>query len=317
MSPEFNLIDQFFTKPCRHTDLSIGDDAALLQVQAEHQLVVSSDMLVSGTHFFPDADPELLGWKTLAVNLSDIAAMGATPKWATLSLALPNIDESWLADFAKGFFRCANTFNIDLIGGDTTKGPLAFNVTIMGEVPKQQALNRNGAKPNEDIWVSGQLGNAAFGLQYLQNKIAITEPYKSTVLAALHQPQPRCTLGLALRGLASSCIDLSDGLLADLGHILKASNLGATLQLADIPVLTSVATPITDNKIQATVLAGGEDYELCFTSSQANRETIQKLSQALNLPITCIGQTTTDKKLQILHNQQTVSLMTKGYDHFT
>lgn len=316
MSPEFKLIQQFFTKPNHHTDLSIGDDAALFQVQPGHQLAVSTDMLVEGTHFYPDADPHALGWKSLAVNLSDIAAMGAQAKWATLAIALPTIQSDWLESFAKGLFECASAFDIDIIGGDTTKGPLCISVTIMGESPNNDALTRSGAKVNDDIWVSGELGNAALGLQLLQGKQSLSKPFASQVLAALHTPQPRCPLGLALRGIATSCIDISDGLLADLDHILKASEVGAHLSLNQCPVNSAIAAQLSDRSIQSAVLSGGEDYELCFTAPSSQRGTVHSLSQQLGLAITRIGQIDEGQALTVLYDDKPMTLQIKGYDHF-
>ncbi len=316
MSPEFKLIQQFFTKPNAHTDLSIGDDAALFQVQAGHQLAVSTDMMVAGTHFYPDVAPQTLGWKSLAVNLSDMAAMGAQAKWATLAIALPEIQPDWLEHFSKGLFDCADAFGVDIIGGDTTKGPLSISITIMGETPADQALSRNGAHVNDDLWVSGQLGNAALGLQHLQGKQSLAQPFCDQALAALHTPQPRCALGLALRGIATSCIDLSDGLLADLGHILKASNVGAQLSLNQCPVNPAVADQLSNPHLQTAVLAGGEDYELCFTAPSRQRHAIAQLSQQLALAITRIGSIQSDQTLTVLYDDKPVKLDTKGYDHF-
>ncbi len=316
MSPEFKLIQQFFTKPNQHTDLSIGDDAALFQVQAGHQLAVSTDMLIEGTHFYPDVNPQTLGWKSLAVNLSDMAAMGAQAKWATLAIALPEVRPEWLESFAKGLFACADKFGIDIIGGDTTKGSLSISITIMGETPINKALTRAGAKAGDDLWLSGELGNAALGLQQLQGKQSLPEPYVHQALADLHTPQPRCALGLALRDIASSCIDLSDGLLADLGHILKASEVGAHLSLNRCPVNPAIANQMSDPDIQTAVLAGGEDYELCFTAPSTLRASIDQLSHDLGLTITRIGAIHSDQELTVLYDDKPMTLSAQGYDHF-
>src|SRR5574340_1342292 len=229
---EFDLIRRFFTRATPGALLGVGDDAALLQVEAGNVLAVSTDMLVSGTHFLPDADPFLLGHKALAVNLSDLAAMGAAPRWATLAVALPEADEAWLAQFSAGFFALADQHGVELVGGDTTRGPLNLCVTIFGEVPAQLALRRSGARAGDEVWVSGTLGDAALALAHLQGRIALSDAEFAACAPALHRPQPRVALGLALRGIASSAIDISDGLLADLGHILDASQLGAQLDLA-------------------------------------------------------------------------------------
>lgn len=235
MPSEFALIERYFKRPTRHTLLGAGDDGALLQPTPGLQLVVSTDMLVAGTHFLADTDPRDLGWKTLAVNVSDMAAMGATPRWALLAAALPAATEAWIAAFADGFFACAQAFDIDLVGGDTTRGPHNFCVTIFGEVPPDQALRRSGARAGDEIWVSGQPGLAALGLAHLQGRCVLPEPARASCLAALQRPQPRVALGLALRGLASAAIDVSDGLLADLGHILEQSGLAAVIDETRLP----------------------------------------------------------------------------------
>ena len=201
MTTEFNIIKQYFDRPCAHTDLGVGDDAALIQISPGHHLAISADMLVAGTHFLADCPAFDIGWKSLAVNISDMAAMGATPKWATLSIALPNVDEVWLAEFSSGFFACAEQFGVSLIGGDTTRGPLNISVQIMGEVPNGKALRRDGAKADDEIWVSGILGEAALGLAALQNKLnenQLSHSEKDTCIDALQKPEPRVALGLAL-----------------------------------------------------------------------------------------------------------------------
>ncbi|MFZ3038044.1 MAG: thiamine-phosphate kinase [Rugosibacter sp.] len=285
---EFDLIRQFFVRPTRHTTLGIGDDGALITPTPGQELVVSTDLLVEGTHFFKDADPFDIGWKALAVNVSDMAAMGATPRWATLAAVLPAPTFSWLDAFSRGFFACANAFNVDLIGGDTTRGPRAFCVTILGEVPAGQALRRDGAKLGDMIWVSGTPGRAALGLAHLQGRTAAIQPPLDTgqleqCLTSLHRPQPRVALGLALRGLASAAIDVSDGLLADLGHILAASAGTAELQIPHLP---------PEGLARDSYLAGGDDYELIFTAPAEHSKKIAALSTALNLPLTCIGKIT-------------------------
>lgn len=316
MASEFDLIQQYFTKPSHHTNLSVGDDAALISVSQGMELAVATDMLVAGTHFFHDAAPYDIGWKALAVNVSDMAAMGAQPKWATLALALPEVNEAWLSEFSRGFFACSEQFNVDLIGGDTTRGPLNISVTIMGEVPKNQALKRNGAQAEDDIWVSGNLGSAAAGLAHLQGKIKLENDALEASIHALHRPMPRISLGLALRGIANSAIDISDGLAADLGHILKASNVGADIFIKHIPHLPALQAN-NDAGFQACILGGGDDYELCFTAPRAAREKIEALSETLNLPLTRIGGTCTTLGLRVYDAEnKLIQLQTKGYDHF-
>jgi thiamine-monophosphate kinase len=315
MTKEFNLIKQYFARPAPRADLGVGDDAALIRVAEGMQLAISSDMLVAGTHFLHDCAPYNIGWKALAVNISDMAAMGAQAKWATLAIALPEVNEAWLAGFSRGFFACADEFNVDLIGGDTTRGPLNISVTIMGEVPTGKALRRDGAQVGDDIWVSGSLGSAALGLAHLQNKIKLQNELE-TCLNALHTPTPRAALGLALRGIATSCIDISDGLLADLGHILTASNCGATIELEKIPCSNFLKNNLENPQFQAYILAGGDDYELCFTAPPTQREAINFLSKQLNLPIACIASTRIDTGLQATYKNKKLTLSSQGFDHF-
>jgi thiamine-monophosphate kinase len=312
---EFDLIKRYFTRPTPGAILGVGDDAALLRISDGMELAVSTDMLVSGTHFFHNADPFLLGHKTLAVNLSDLAAMGAVPRWATLALSLPAADENWLQRFSAGFFALADEHGVELIGGDTTRGPLNLCVTIMGEVPKGKALRRSGARAGDDIWVSGIPGMAALGLAYLQGKTELPEEDRLFCLAALHKPLPQVALGLALRDIAHSAIDISDGLLADLGHILECSQLGAEIQFDAIPKVT--AGNIDEALMQHCVLSGGDDYELCFTAAVARRDEIEAVAQKLQLPLTRIG---------MIRAEQGCTVRTKGggvlkpkesgYDHF-
>ncbi|NNM69764.1 MAG: thiamine-phosphate kinase [Gallionella sp.] len=312
---EFDLIRRHFTRATPNALLGVGDDAALLQVSAGKVLAVSSDMLVCGTHFFADADPCLLGHKTLAVNLSDLAAMGATPRWATLALSLPGADEAWLERFSAGFFALAQRHQLDLVGGDTTRGPLNLCVTIMGEVPASLALRRDGAKVGDEVWVSGNLGDAALALAHLQGRVHLSGSEFDAVAKALHQPQPRVALGLALRGIANSAIDVSDGLLADLGHILAASGVGAEIELAAMPV--SAVMRSQPALAQRCVLAGGDDYELCFTAAAHHHDELLRIAHELNLPLTCIGKAVAGKDC-IVHDASgsSIQLESGGYDHF-
>ena len=316
MSPEFNLIAKYFTRATPSADLGVGDDAALLRVSKGYQLAISVDMLVAGTHFFHDAAPYDIGWKSLAVNISDMAAMGATPKWLTLAIALPEINEPWLAEFSRGLFACADRFKVDLIGGDTTRGPLNISVQIMGEVPTGEALRRDGAKLDDDIWVSGKLGSAALGLAHLQRKITLESEVAEHCLQALHTPMPRTDLGLILRKKANSCIDISDGLLADLGHILDASNLGATVALDNIACHDFLRARLDEAIIQQCILAGGDDYELAFTAPQSQRHAIEQLAHQLDLPLSLIGKTTEKLGIEVTYKQQLLDISKKGFDHF-
>jgi len=312
---EFDLIRRYFTRPTPGAILGVGDDAALLHVQDGMELAVSTDMLVSGTHFLPDTDPFLLGHKTLAVNLSDLAAMGAIPRWATLALSLPHADEDWLRRFSEGFYILAGEHGVELVGGDTTRGPLSLSVTIMGEVPRGQALRRSGAEVGDDIWVSGTLGNAALGLAYLQGQVVPTQDARAAGLAALHQPQPRVALGLALRGVASSAIDISDGLLADLGHILECSHAGAELEFDKIPA--RMPSGIEEGLLRHCVLSGGDDYELCFTVPASRRSQVAAIAERLQLPLTRIGSISSGTDCTVRSKDgDAMTIKENGYDHF-
>jgi thiamine-monophosphate kinase len=316
---EFELIDRHFRRPTRHTELGVGDDGAVIRPTPGTELVVSTDMLVAGTHFLPNADAEDLGWKALAVNVSDMAAMGAQPRWALLAVALPAATESWIEKFARGFFACADTYGVDVIGGDTTKGPRNLCVTIFGEVPQGAALRRSGARPGDEIWVSGTPGRAALGLAHLQGRIVLAEPQLADCLAALHRPQPRVELGLALRGLATAAIDVSDGLLADLGHILDASGVAARLRLAVSPKGTSSGASPAPTFPDECLLSGGDDYELAFTVPAARRTDVEALADALSLALTRIGtiETGTPGAIDLRDlDDRPVEVAQRGYDHF-
>lgn len=312
---EFDLIRRYFTRSTPGALLGVGDDAALLQVSSGRVLAVSSDMLVCGTHFFADADPFLLGHKTLAVNLSDLAAMGATPRWATLALALPAADEVWLEQFSAGFFALADQYGVELIGGDTTRGPLNLCVTIFGEVEAELALRRSGAKDGDEIWVSGKLGDAALALAHLQGRVVLTKDEFAACAPALHQPQPRVALGLALRGIAGSAIDISDGLLADLMHILDASQVGAELALPSVPA-SVILQKLPDRMLaQRCLLSGGDDYELCFTVPASRHNDVLNVGEQLGLPLTCIGKIVAGRAVRDADGNP-INTESGGYDHF-
>jgi thiamine-monophosphate kinase len=313
MTSEFEIIERYFKKKMKQTALGVGDDAAMINVQKNYQLAISSDMLVENTHFLKNTNPSHLGWKSLAVNLSDIAAMGASPKWATLSISLPKINHAWLKKFSEGFFKCADKFGIDLIGGDTTKGPLSISITIMGEIKKNEALLRSGAKINDDIWVTGQLGLASMGLASIQGKLKLPPHIKNKCIRALETPTPKTSLGSHLSRYANSCIDISDGLIQDLRHILKASKVGASLLLNDIPCEKFIHT----SKQYQFALNGGDDYELLFTAAKKNRSYIKKIAKKTNTPVNVIGTITKKKTLNILNEQgKSIKFNPKGFDHF-
>ena len=318
MPSEFALIRKHFTRPARHTDLAVGDDAALIRPSAGMQLAISTDMLVAGTHFFADTDPEDLGWKALAVNVSDLAAMGAQPRWVVLAASLPAPDEAWIAAFARGFFACSEAFGIDVIGGDTTRGPLNLCPTIFGEVPVGQAITRAGARPGDDLWVSGAPGRAALGLAQLRGETELADSHRADCLAALHRPQPRVALGLALRGLASSMLDVSDGLLGDLGHILEQSAVGAVISEEALPLALLQAACGDAALAFRACTAGGDDYELLFTAPATRRTEVGALAPQLGLPLHRIGTITPAAeglRLQAADGQLR-PLAARGYDHF-
>lgn len=312
---EFDLIAKYFTRPVT-ADLGVGDDAALIRVRPGHQLAVSADMSVCGTHFFADTDPYLVGWKAMAVNVSDMAAMGAEPLWAALSIALPEVDEDWLSGFSQGLFACADRYGVSLIGGDTTRGPLNIAINIMGEVPAGEALRRNGAQTGDDIWVSGKLGQAALWLQHRMGRLDLHAEEVAKLATVMHQPQPRLALGLALRGIAHAALDVSDGLLADLSHILTASGKGAQLDWGLFPLPELPFSQVARSTMQQAVLAGGDDYELCFTAPQLRRDEILQLAQTLDVPLTRIGGITAVPGLTVLDGATRIELSHKGYNHF-
>ncbi|TXI46608.1 thiamine-phosphate kinase [Methylophilus sp.] len=312
---EFELIAKYFTRPAQ-ADLGVGDDAALIRVRPGYQLAISADMSVAGTHFFADIDPFAIGWKSMAVNVSDMAAMGAEPKWATLSIALPQIDDAWLQRFSAGLFACADAFGVSLIGGDTTRGPLNIAINILGEVPQGQALQRNGARAGDDVWVSGMLGQAALWLQHRLGALDLHTQDVAILATAMHAPQPRVALGQALRGIASAVLDISDGLLADLTHILEASAVGAALDWTAMPKPLLQQSAVTEAVLQQAVLAGGDDYELCFTAAPQHRDALSALAAQLALPLHRIGHITAAAGLQVFNGEAAVVLSQKGYAHF-
>ncbi|SHM77584.1 thiamine-monophosphate kinase [Rhizobacter sp. OV335] len=285
---EFDLIARWFTRPARRAALGVGDDCALLNLTPGMQLATSSDMLVEGRHFLSTVAPERLGHKALAVNLSDLAACGAQPLAFTLALALPRIDEAFLDGFSRGLLALADAHGCELVGGDTTQGPLNLCITVFGELPPGQALLRSGARDGDEIWVSGTLGDARLALEVFRGSIALAGDGFERVRAAMELPTPRVALGIALRGIATSAIDVSDGLLGDLGHILKRSNAGATLQADALPRSAVLAAQPLALQRNCT-LAGGDDYELVFTAPPAQAAAVLAAAQAAGVAVTRIG----------------------------
>lgn len=316
-SPEFDLISRYFTRAPRHASLGVGDDAALFGVSAGHEIAASTDMLVEGVHFFPDVDPRALGHKALAVNLSDLAAMGATPRWAMLSLALPHIDQKWLEEFSHGFFALADQYGVDLIGGDTTRGPLTLNVQVMGEVATGKALRRDGAKVGDEIWVSGVLGDAAAAVAHRRGELVLDAATLERCRKKLDWPAPRVALGRELIPLAHSAIDISDGLVGDLGHICERSNVGAVIEYASIPCSADLRAQKGKSKVDQTILAGGDDYELCFTADPSRASRIEALAATLELALTRIGRIVEGDAVAVRNESGGIfPIQEGGFDHF-
>ena len=332
---EFDLIERYFKAPARAmrpndaVALGIGDDCALLQPAAGMQLAISSDMLVEGRHFFADVDPFTLGHKALAVNLSDLAACGAKPLAFTLALALPQADDAWLAPFSRGLLALAAEHNCALIGGDTTQGPLNICITVFGEVPKNQALLRGGAQVGDDIYASGTLGDARLALEAMRGNLALSAEAFTAAKARLEMPTPRVALGMALRGIATSAIDVSDGLPGDLSHILQQSAVGAVINTAivthllaiNLIALKTTNTPANgqsdlENKLKYA-LSGGDDYELAFTAPVGKRHAVQAAAAASSTPVTRIGRIEAELGLRLTDAQgQFVPNNCGSFDHF-
>jgi thiamine-monophosphate kinase len=314
---EFDLIARYFTRPPRHTTLAVGDDAALLSVSHGCELAASTDMLVEGAHFFADVDPHALGHKALAVNLSDLAAMAAMPRWAMLSLALPDVDTQWLEAFSRGFFALADKHGVDLIGGDTTRGPRNICVQIMGEVRQGRALRRDGAKIGDDIWVSGELGSAAAAVAQRRGELDLAAAVFERCRMRLDWPTPRIALGLELGAVAHSAIDLSDGLLGDLAHVCERSHVGAEVEFAAVPCSADLRPLRSQAPVTRAILAGGDDYELCFTASPGRAAEIEALSATMDIALTRIGRIVNGSDVAVRDAQASPMLLKDyGFDHF-
>lgn len=317
---EFQLIEQYFQRPPRPAGpvrLGVGDDCALLHLPAGETLAVSTDMLVEGRHFFADADPHALGHKTLAVNLSDLAAIGARPLGFTLALSLPSADAEWLQAFSTGLLALADAHQIELIGGDTTRGPLNLCVTALGSVPENAAIRRSGARPGDELWVSGSLGDAKLALTALLGEISLAADQLSLAAARLHRPTPRNALGLALRGIATAAIDISDGLLGDLGHILTQSGTGAVIQTDQLPVGLALSRREPEQR-RTFALNGGDDYELCFCASPSQHDAVLHAGRQAHTAVTRIGHLRAEPGIQLLDaNGQTLTITNQSFDHFT
>jgi thiamine-monophosphate kinase len=318
---EFDLISKYFTKPSSRALLGVGDDCAMLESSQGTVQCISSDMLVEGRHFFANVDPFRLGQKALAVNLSDLAACGATPKAFTLALALPSMDEPWLQAFSSGLWQMAQEHSMDLIGGDTTQGPLCICITIFGEVPRGQAILRGGARAGDDIYVSGTLGDAKLALEALLGRIHLGADALERVRTRLELPTPRVHLGQALRGVASSCIDLSDGLFGDLGHVLRQSGMGAEISTdwirQGLALTEDVAALDFEAKLDL-VMCGGDDYELLFTAPARARELVSEAAARSQTGVTRVGQITQELGLRVLDRQgRVIDRPFSSFDHFS
>ena len=318
---EFDLIKRYFSRKSLQNEviLSVGDDCAITSISAGYQLAITTDTLVEGTHFLPSISPAALAYKSVAVNLSDLAAMGATPTWMSLALTLPEIKEAWLAEFSQSLFAILDRYSMSLIGGDTTKGPLSITLTAQGFLPENQGLFRHQAKVGDWIFVSGFLGDSAAGLDLLlQNRKIENESDRYFIQRHLH-PTPRVELGLALRAFSCCALDISDGLLADLGHILERSQVGAEIYLENLPLSHHLCTQYEQTQAEKFALTGGEDYELCFTVSEEKREEMEQVLRSQGIKVTCIGQILpATSGLNLLKNGKKMALPTHiGFDHFS
>ncbi|HKS33088.1 MAG TPA: thiamine-phosphate kinase [Enterobacteriaceae bacterium] len=318
---EFSLIARYFDRVRSSrldVETGIGDDCALLNIPEKQTLAISTDTLVCGNHFLADIDPADLAYKALAVNISDLAAMGADPAWLTLALTLPSVDEAWLAAFSDSLFEQLNYYDMQLIGGDTTRGPLSMTLGIHGYVPLGRAIKRSGAKPGDWIYVTGTPGDSAAGLAILQKRLTVADSDDAAYLVRRHlRPTPRVLQGQAMRDRASAAIDLSDGLISDLGHILKASQCGARIDLDAMPLSDALRRHVDIDQALRWAIAGGEDYELCFTVPELNRGALDMAMSQLGVPCTCIGQISGEiDGLQLMRAGKPVEFEVKGYDHF-
>lgn len=317
MPTEFALIDLIKQRVKSRSDVivGIGDDAALLNVPNDQHLVVSTDTLNSGIHFPEDTAPEDIGYKSLAVNLSDLAAMGATPAWASLAISLPATDAGWLEKFLDGFFELADQYGVQLIGGDTTQGPLSITVTVQGFVPKDQALRRDAAKPGDEIWITGSIGDAAGGLAQWR-----AQGLQSAKLRhRLDRPTPRINVGIALRGIANAAIDISDGLVADLSHILQASKVGAEIEVCRVPMSKPLLDHFPDDRERYRLqLSGGDDYELCFTAPASQSLAIEQVLAECDVVATVVGHVVHGSELKCFdENGELFERDKKGFEHFS
>ncbi|HCM48651.1 MAG TPA: thiamine-phosphate kinase [Colwellia sp.] len=317
---EFELIKHFFTKQkVKRKDVvrGIGDDCAVLAPIFNQNIVVTTDTLVAGVHFPFDTSPRAIGHKAVAVNLSDIAAMGAKPSWLSLAITLPDIDEVWLLEFCEGVFELCEFYNVELIGGDTTQGPLSITITAQGLTPEGSYLSRSGAKSGDWLYVTGELGDAALALQQITGKVDLEPQFIDAIRNKLDYPKPRVLAGQTLREYASSAIDLSDGLISDLGHICQASNVGANVVLDALPLSTIMRDSLLADDAITLALSGGDDYELLFTVSEDNKVGMETAMSHAGTPVTCIGQLNASQTISTTLNNKPIPINTAGFEHFT
>ncbi|MDU0354822.1 thiamine-phosphate kinase [Paraglaciecola aquimarina] len=323
---EFNLIEHFFKANSgqrKDVIIGIGDDAAVTHIPQGQALVTTTDTLLSGVHFLPDASPHAVAQKAIAVNLSDLAAMGAEPAWISLSLSAPSADEEWLKSFSSGLQELVDYYSIQLIGGDTVQGPLAVTITAQGFVPFEQAITRSGANPGDLVYVTGTIGDAGLGLAIAKNEQAqvsnksMTEENKAFLLKRLNYPTPRLLTGTKLRRIASACIDLSDGLISDIKHILNMSQCGATINIDKLPLSSALFDSVDKERAVNYALSAGDDYELLFTVSEEQKGNLETTLASANIPVTCIGQLNGSVgKLELYDNGQPYKVDIQGYQHF-
>lgn len=317
---EFSLIKAFFTEQVtkrKDVVLGIGDDCALITPTERQQIAITTDTLVSGVHFPINTAPRAIGHKSIAVNLSDLAAMGAEPAWISLAITLPEFDHKWLQEFCAGVFDLCEYYNIQLVGGDTTQGPLSITVTAQGLVPVDTALLRSGAKSGDWIFVTGDIGDAALALKHIQGQVSIEEQFKEQVLTKLDYPKPRVLAGQGIREYASSAIDLSDGLISDLGHICAASKTGANIVLDALPLSHALIETLGHEAAIELALAGGDDYELLFTVSEDNKVGMATALANAGTQVTCIGQMNASEKITTTLDNNIVNLNVKSFEHFS
>lgn len=317
---EFELIKHFFTEQAvkrKDVLLGIGDDCAVVASTENQDIVVTTDTLVAGVHFPLETSPRAIGHKAVAVNLSDIAAMGAKPSWLSLAITLPEVNDDWLAEFSLGVFELCEYYNVQLIGGDTTQGPLSITITAQGLTPEGKYLSRSGAKAGDWLYVTGELGDAALALKHYKKQVNVSHQFTEKIKAKLDYPKPRVLAGQTLREYASSAIDLSDGLLADLGHICKASNVGANIVLNAIPLSDIMLDILSFDDAVNLALSGGDDYELLFTVSEHNKVGMETALSHVGTLVTCIGQINTSQTISTTLNNKPVPIKSSGFEHFS